>query len=82
MATNKWQVLSASMSLDEFDNGYWYATQLKTFATQIGVPSASKLRKDELERAIKFFYGQASSRRRLSDASPRQKSEIPTARFA
>jgi len=43
------------MSVTQFDNGYWYATELKTFAVMIGIPSASKLRKDELEDAIKFF---------------------------
>ena len=43
------------MSLTDFDNGYWYATELKAFATQLGIPSASKLRKDELERAIKSY---------------------------
>jgi len=43
------------MTLTQFDNGYWYATQLKEFAETIGMPSASALRKDELERAIKLF---------------------------
>ena len=43
------------MSLEQFDNGYWYATELKKFADTIGIPSASKLRKDELEKAIKHF---------------------------
>ena len=43
------------MTLTQFDNGYWYATQLKDFAKKIGIPSASKLRKDELEKAIKVF---------------------------
>ena len=47
--------LSASMTLTQFDNGYWYATELKTFAETIRLPSASKLRKDELEKAIKLF---------------------------
>jgi hypothetical protein len=47
--------LHATMSLAEFDNGYWYATELKEFAEKIGIPSANKLRKDELERAIKQF---------------------------
>ena len=55
--------LSASMSPADFDNGYWYATELKAFATSLGVPSASKLRKDELERAIKSYlqHGKFSS---------------------
>lgn len=43
------------MTLPQFDNGYWYATELKKFADAIGIPSASKLRKDELEKAIKHF---------------------------
>jgi SAP domain-containing protein len=45
--------LSKSMTPDEFDNGYWYATELKKFAEAVGIPGASKLRKDELEKAIK-----------------------------
>ena len=47
--------LSKSMSLAEFDNRYWYATELKEFAHAIGILAANKLRKDELERAIKAF---------------------------
>ncbi len=47
--------LSKSMTEAEFDNGYWYATELKTFAVKIGIPSAGKLRKDELEKALKHF---------------------------
>jgi hypothetical protein len=47
--------LSTSMTLGQFENGYWYATQLKDFAEGIGIPSASKLRKDELESAIRSF---------------------------
>ncbi len=47
--------LSPAMTLAHFDNGYWYTTELKAFAKSIGIPSANKLRKDELETAIKFF---------------------------
>jgi hypothetical protein len=47
--------LSKSMTLVEFDNGYWYVTELKDFAETIGIPSATKLRKDELEKAIKAY---------------------------
>ncbi len=43
------------MTLSQFENGYWYAIQLKEFGKAIGIPSASKLRKDELERAIRSF---------------------------
>lgn len=43
------------MTWAQFDNGYWYTTELKEFAATIGIPSANKLRKDELEKAIKLF---------------------------
>jgi hypothetical protein len=41
------------MSLRAFDNGYWYAAELRQFAIKLRVPFASKLRKDQLETAIK-----------------------------
>lgn len=47
--------LATSMTSTQFDNGYWYAIELKRFATSIGLPAASKLRKDELETAIRRF---------------------------
>jgi len=43
------------MTLTQFDKGYWYAAELKEFAKIIGIPSANKLRKDELEKAIELF---------------------------
>ena len=43
------------MTLREFENGYWYLEQLKEFAGRIGIPAATKLRKDELEKAIVAF---------------------------
>src|SRR5438093_1518682 len=56
--------LSPLMTLTQFDNGYWYATELKDFAKTIGIPSAARLRKDELEDAIKLFLrtGRIASR--------------------
>jgi len=47
--------LSTSMTATQFENGYWYAVELKEFAKTIGIPSANKLRKDEIETAIKHF---------------------------
>ena len=47
--------LSPTMTLRDFENGYWYLEQLKTFAERIGIPAAKKLRKDELEKAIASF---------------------------
>jgi len=43
------------MTQRDFENGYWYLAQLKTFAEHIGIPAARKLRKDELEKAIVAF---------------------------
>src|SRR5207253_2046346 len=55
--------LSPTMTLRDFENGYWYLEQLKNFAERIGIPAAKKLRKDELERAIVVFLrtGRAAS---------------------
>jgi len=50
------------MTLRQFENGYWYATQLKDFGETIGIPSAGKLRKDELERAIRSFLATGKAR--------------------
>ena len=47
--------LSPTMTLRDFENGYWYLVQLKDFAGRIGIPAAKKLRKDELEKAIVAF---------------------------
>ena len=47
--------LSTSMTAAQFENGYWYAVELKQFAKRLGIPSANKLRKDELERAIRLY---------------------------
>src|SRR6185295_3127449 len=47
--------LSKTMTVSQFENGYWYAVELKEFAESIGIPSANKLRKDELEKAIIAF---------------------------
>ena len=47
--------LSKSMTVTQFENGYWYAEELKHFGERIGIPSASKLRKDELEKSIILF---------------------------
>src|SRR5580704_6660070 len=47
--------LSPTMTLREFENGYWYLDQLKDFAQRLGIPAAKKLRKDELETAIVAF---------------------------
>ncbi|HLJ73528.1 MAG TPA: hypothetical protein VKU62_03005 [Thermoanaerobaculia bacterium] len=67
--------LSPSMSLTEFDNGYWYAAELKKFAKQIGIAWASNMRKDALEQAIKLFLktGRIDSGRRTPAATTRVK---------
>jgi hypothetical protein len=47
--------LSPTMTVRDFENGYWYLDQLKNFGERIGIPAAKKLRKDELEKAIVAF---------------------------
>lgn len=47
--------LNKNMTVSQFDNGYWYVTDLKKFAKEIGIPNSSKLRKDELENLIKVY---------------------------
>lgn len=47
--------LSKSMTEEQFENGYWYALEVKAFADEIGIPLASRLRKDELEDLIRRF---------------------------
>ena len=47
--------LFPTMTLRDFENGYWYVDQLKNFAQRIGIPAAKKLRKGELEEAILAF---------------------------
>ncbi len=43
------------MTVCQFENGYWYAVELKKFAKQIGIKNSSRLRKDELEKLIKSY---------------------------
>jgi hypothetical protein len=47
--------LSSTMTVREFENGYWYLDELKDFAVEICIPEARRLRKDELERAVVDF---------------------------
>src|SRR4029450_8364537 len=67
--------LSPSMTLTQFDTGYWYAAELKKFAETIGIPSANKLRKDELETAIKHLLKsgkiKSPTKRSLTPSGPR-----------
>ena len=57
------------MTLREFENGYWYARQLRTFAVKMGIPSANRLRKDQLEAAIKnLLFGEGA---RVAPVTPK-----------
>jgi len=47
--------LSKTMSVKDFDNGYWYLTEIKAFAKDIKIAGVSNLRKDELEELIKHY---------------------------
>jgi hypothetical protein len=63
------------MTLQQFDNGYWYMAELQAFAEAIGIPLAKKLRKDELEKAVKRFletgHAESPTRRNLSPKGSR-----------
>ncbi len=52
--------LSKLMTSAEFDNGYWYATDLQDFASELNISHAKSLRKDELEKAIKHYLASGS----------------------
>mgnify|MGYP001005136420 CR=1 FL=1 len=47
--------LTQNITLKEFENGYWYADEIKSFSKEIGIQHPAKLRKDELEELIKEF---------------------------
>jgi SAP domain-containing new25 len=64
--------LSPTMTLREFENGYWYLDQLSDFGRQIGIPEAAKLRKDVLERAILTFLRTGTARLPTSRALPKR----------
>lgn len=57
------------MSLGEFDNGYWYATEIKAFAKDIGIVGISELRKDKLEILIRKFLKTGSVSKPKRDLS-------------
>lgn len=60
------------MSITDFDNGYWYATEIKSFAKEIKITGVSNLRKDELEELIKHYLRtgklKRSTKKRLRDS--------------
>ena len=60
------------MTSRAFENGYWYASDLRAFATQLRIPQAGKLRKDQLEAAIRnLLFGEAATTAPIS-VTPKQ----------
>ena len=55
--------LTQSITEEEFNNGYWYANEIKKFAKEVGIANNTKLRKDELQQLIKHYIktGQVKS---------------------
>jgi len=47
--------LTKNITESAFDNGYWFISDLKAFAKEIGVRNSNKLRKDEIEKIIKVY---------------------------
>lgn len=43
------------MTSAQFEQGYWYASDIKAFARELGIANVSRYRKDELELAIQQF---------------------------
>ena len=43
------------MTIKEFENKYWYMSELKAFAKSLEIPFDSKIRKDQLEKMIIQF---------------------------
>ena len=66
----KKRMLTKTITETQFDNGYWYADELKTFAKEIGISNSAKLRKDELEKLIRKFIktGKVTSSSRKNSA--------------
>jgi hypothetical protein len=58
--------LSKNMSVNEFENGYWYAVELKDFAKSIGIKFAVNTRKDELEKIIVRFLKSGKMQKPIS----------------
>ncbi len=64
--------LSAAMTLRAFDNGYWYAAELRAFAIKMRIPFASKLRKDQLEAGIKDLLFAEGAKVAAMPVTPKQ----------
>src|SRR5688500_95628 len=47
--------LTENITVEQFENGYWYAEEIKAFAKKIGIRNTTRLRKDQLEDLIKAF---------------------------
>jgi hypothetical protein len=63
------------MTQAQFDNGYWYASELRAFAIKAGIPAAGRLRKDELETAIKHLM--RTGKTSTTAPSPPARSGVP-----
>ena len=63
--------LEKSMSLSQFDNGYWYANEIKNFAKKLGIQPVSKLRKDELEELIRHFLKSGEVKQVIKKGKPK-----------
>jgi hypothetical protein len=64
--------LSLRMTLRAFDNGYWYAAELRGFAVKMSIPFASKLRKDQLETVIKDLLFADGAKVETISVTPKQ----------
>ena len=66
--------LHKNITFEEFENGYWYASELKEFIKEIGIKNYNKLRKDEIEKIIVEYI----MYRKISTIEKNQKNKIIT----
>ena len=53
------KTLAPTLSVEQFDNGYWFVEDLRSFARGLGIRNASRLRKNELEAAIRHYLAKS-----------------------
>ncbi len=65
--------LSKKTTLQQFENNYWYALELKEFAKTIGLKATSRLRKDQLEIKIREYIETGSIIEKATESKKRSK---------
>ena len=64
------------MTIKEFENTYWYMSELKALAKSLKIPVDSKIRKDQLEALIIQFLKTGTANKKNSYRSKSRNSYI------